>query len=66
MQQRVDNLAVQVLTGQRPGPVKSNFAASSGDGPTRSRIALAIFAGTPARAAISLQNQAMVRPTQLL
>lgn len=66
MQQRVDNLAVQVLTGQRPGPVKSNFAASSGDGPTRSRIASATFAGTPARAAISLQNQAMVRPTQLL
>lgn len=45
MQQRVDNLAVQVLTGSAQGG--QQFAASSGDGPTRSRIAQATSAALP-------------------
>ena len=66
MQQRVDNLAVQVLTGQFQGPVEGLFVASGGYGAAPSRITLAAFASTQPYAAISLQNQAMVRPTQLL
>ena len=68
MQQRVDNLAVQVLTGQRHKGRPKAVLPRQVVRPARTRTASAgvVNTRTPPHAAISLQNQAMVRPTQLL
>ena len=68
MQQRVDNLAMQVLTSQHQAAGRRPFCRLKRVRPARTRIASAGVVNTraPPHAAISLQNQAMVRPTQLL